>query len=75
MFTVLLSTIGSGAMHGMLGIVLGIGATGRVGGTLIAVGHTIGTGITAMHGIITTTGALSVRDITFITAIMSCVAV
>lgn len=75
MFTVLLSTIGSGATHGMLGIVLGIGAIGRVGGTLIAVGHTIGTGITAMHGIITTTGALSVRDVTFTTAIMSCAAV
>ena len=75
MFIVLLSTIGSGATHGMLGIVLGIGAIGRVGGTLIAVGHTIGTGITAMHGIITTTGALSVRDVTFTTAIMSCAAV
>jgi hypothetical protein len=75
MFTVLLSTIGSGATHGMLGIVLGIGAIGRVGGTLIAVGHTIGTGITAMHGIITTTGALSVRDVTFTTAIMSCAVV
>ena len=60
MFTVRSYTIGSGVLLGMHGIVLGIGDTGRAGGTLIAVGHMIGTGVTATHSIITITGVRSV---------------
>ena len=68
-----LSTIGSGATHGTLGIVLGTGVITRVGGTYTAAGHMTGTGITATLSIIITTTALSVRDITFITAITTCI--
>lgn len=42
-----LSTIGSGVRVGTLGIVLGIGVTGRVGGTHTLVGHMTGIGIVA----------------------------
>ena len=55
----------------MHGIVLGIGGTGRDGGTAIIAGHTTGTGVTATHSIITIITALSVRDVTYTTAIMS----
>ena len=47
----------------MRGIVLGTGVTGPDGGTLMPVGHMIGTGITAMPSIIITTIALSVPDV------------
>lgn len=66
-----ISTIGFGAMHGTLGIVLGIGVTTRIGGTFTIVGHMIGTGIIAMLGIITTTAARSIPVITYTQAIMS----
>lgn len=59
MYIVRSSTIGSGATHGTLGIVLGIGATGPDGGTHTLVGRTIGIGVIAMHGIVTTTAARS----------------
>ena len=54
-----LSTIGSGVRVGTLGTALGIGVTGRVGGTHTLVGHMTGTGIVATPTIITTTTALS----------------
>ena len=75
MYTVLLYTIGSGVLIGTHGARLGIGTTTRIGGTTIAVGHMIGTGIAAMLGIITTTGARSVRDALYTMAIMTCTAV
>ena len=59
----------------MHGIVLGIGAITRVGGTYITAGHTTGTGITATHSIVIITGALSVRDITYTTDITAYTAV
>ena len=71
MFTDLLSMTGFGAMHGMHGIVLGIGISGRVGGMYTAAGHMIGIGITATPGIIITTGAHSVRDARSDAAIMT----
>ena len=74
-FTDLLSTIGSGDLHGMHGIVLGTGVITRAGGTFTAAGHTIGTGVTATLGIITTTTARSVRDTTYTTVITSYTAV
>ena len=64
---------GSGAQVGTHGIHPGIGAITRVGGTFIAAGHMIGTGVTATLSIITTTGAPSVPDIMFTTAIMNCI--
>ena len=75
MFTVLLSTIGSGVICGMRGIHPGIGVTGRVGGTYTVVGHMIGTGVTAMLGIIITIGALSVPDALSTPVIMTCIPV
>ena len=75
MSIVLLSTIGSGVLPGMRGVHLGTGVTTRIGGTTIIAGRMTGTGITAMHGIITTTGALSVRQVTYTMAIMSCTVV
>lgn len=68
MFTVLLSTIGSGVICGMHGIHLGTGVTGRVGGELIAVGHMTGIGITAIRTIVIITGVRSVRGALFTTA-------
>ena len=62
MFSDLLSTIGSGATHGMHGRVLGTGVITPAGGTHTAAGHTTGIGTTAMLSITATTGALSVRD-------------
>ena len=59
MYIVRSSTIGSGVTHGSLGIVLGTGATGPDGGTHTLVGHTIGIGGIATHGIVTTTAAHS----------------
>ena len=67
----LLSTTGFGAMPGLHGIVHGIGVTTRIGGMYTTVGHMIGTGIAAMHGIITTTGARSVRDVLYAMGTMS----
>ena len=54
-FTVRLYTTGSGAIFGLLGIVLGTGDTGRVGGTHTTAGLVTGTGVAATRGIITTT--------------------
>ena len=71
MSIVLSYTIGSGVRIGTRGPVLGTGATGRVGGTYTAAGHMTGIGITAMHGITTTTGALSGQDTRSDVAIMS----
>jgi hypothetical protein len=47
-------TIGSGAMHGTLGTVLGIGDITPDGGIATLVGHTIGIGVTVMHSTIIT---------------------
>jgi hypothetical protein len=54
--------IGSGVLHGTHGLHHGIGDIIQVGGTHITVGHMIGTGIIAMHSIITIIGALSVQE-------------
>ena len=67
----LLFTTGFGVMPGLHGIVLGIGATTRVGGMYTTAGHMTGTGVAAMHGIIATTGARSVRDVLYATDTMS----
>jgi hypothetical protein len=67
--------IGSGVLHGMHGHHHGIGGIIQVGGTHITVGHMIGTGIIAMHSIITIIGALSVRDIMYIMDGMSYIVV
>ncbi len=75
MFSDLLSTIGSGATHGMLGRVLGTGDTTPVGGTHTAAGHMTGIGITAMPIITTTTAALSATDIIPVTDTTRCIRV
>ena len=67
--------IGSGVQHGTHGLHHGIGDIIQVGGTRITVGHMIGTGIIAMHSIITTIGALSVLDIMYIMDGMSYIVV
>ena len=67
----LLFTTGSGARIGTRGIVLGIGATTRVGGICTLAGHMTGIGIIAMLSIIITTTALSVRDVPSAAVIMS----
>jgi hypothetical protein len=64
--------IGSGVRHGMHGTALGIGDIIRVGGTITVAGHMTGIGITAMHGIITITTALSVTDIIPVMVFMTC---
>ena len=58
-YTGLLSTIGSGVLHGTHGAVLGTGITSPDGGTTTAAGRMIGIGTTATHGIITITTARS----------------
>lgn len=55
----------------MHGIHLGIGAITPDGGTYIPAGHTTGIGTDAIHGIIITTGALSVPVVISATVIMS----
>jgi hypothetical protein len=67
--------IGSGVLHGMHGLLHGIGDIIQVGGTHITVGRMTGTGIIAMHSIITTIGALSVQENMHTTDGMSCVVV
>ena len=67
--------IGSGVLHGMHGLLRGIGGIIQVGGTHITVGHMIGTGITAMHSITTTIGALFAQEDMCITAGMSYIVV
>jgi hypothetical protein len=67
--------IGSGVLHGTHGLLHGIGGIIQVGGTHITVGHMTGTGITAMHSIITIIGALSVLDIMYIMDGMSYIVV
>lgn len=67
--------IGSGGLHGMHGLLRGIGDIIQVGGTHITVGHMTGIGITAMHSITTTIGALSVRDTMYTMVGMSYIAV
>jgi hypothetical protein len=73
MFTDPSSTIGSGATHGTLGIVLGIGDITRVGGTYIVAGHMIGIGITVMPIITTTTAVHSDMHTTYATDIITCI--
>ena len=67
-----ISTIGFGAMHGTLGIVLGTGGITRLGGMFTVVGHMIGTGITAMPTITITTTALSAPGVRSITDTTTC---
>jgi hypothetical protein len=68
-----LYTIGSGAMHGTLGTVLGIGDITPDGGTATLVGHTIGIGVTAMHSITITTIVHSITVIPHVLIIMICI--
>ena len=65
--------IGFGATLGTHGILLGIGVITRVGGTLITVGHMIGTGITATPIIITTTAVRSAMHIIHMRVIVTCI--
>ena len=60
MYTVLLSTIGSGVTPGLLGIRPGTGVTGPDGGTHTLAGRMITTGIIAMLSITIITTARSV---------------
>ena len=75
MFTVLLSTIGSGVICGTLGTHRGTGVIGRAGGEFTAAGRTTGTGVIATLIIITITGARSVPDVLSITVTTICTAV
>jgi len=72
MYTVLLFMIGFGVMHGMLGILLGIGDIGLVGGTLITVGHMTGIGVIVMLFTIAIIIAHSDMHVLRTGAIMSC---
>jgi hypothetical protein len=67
--------IGSGVLHGTHGLLHGIGGIIQVGGTHITVGHMTGTGIIAMHSIITIIGVLSVQENMHTMDGMSCVVV
>ena len=65
--------IGSGRMHGTLGIVPGTGGIGRDGGTLMYVGRMIGIGIIATLIITITTVVLSVTRSILVEAIRNCI--